>query len=140
MFIFTLQFLHFHTKLASPLLPDCSFCSCATTSALRSQPLSRSCHTKRLNVIQFGWVSRHDVHCTLNVYSKGLSSVSSGTRSVTLFAYQRGAHLQEDGDMYPSSSADMVRASILVEMLLVLHQCCVASEMFEAAITGLGGL
>ena len=24
----TLQFLHFHTKLASPREPDCAFCSC----------------------------------------------------------------------------------------------------------------
>ena len=44
----TLQFLHFHTKLASPLLPLISFCS------------------KRLTDTQLGCVSRHDVHCTLN--------------------------------------------------------------------------
>jgi hypothetical protein len=45
----TLQFLHFQTKLASPRLPLISFCS------------------KRLTETKLGCVSRHDVHCTLNV-------------------------------------------------------------------------
>jgi hypothetical protein len=45
----TLQFLHFQTKLASPRLPLISFTS------------------KRLSETQLGCVSRHDVHCTLNV-------------------------------------------------------------------------
>jgi hypothetical protein len=30
--LLTLQFLHFHTKFASPRLPDCSFISCGTAS------------------------------------------------------------------------------------------------------------
>ena len=47
--VLTLQFLHFHTKFASPLLPLTSFCS------------------NRLTDTQFGCVSRHEVHCTLNV-------------------------------------------------------------------------
>jgi hypothetical protein len=45
----TLQFLHFQTKLASPLLPLISFCS------------------KRLIETKLGCVSRHEVHWTLNV-------------------------------------------------------------------------
>lgn len=45
----TLQFLHLQTKLASPLLPLISFCS------------------KRLTETKLACVSRHDVHCTLNV-------------------------------------------------------------------------
>jgi len=44
-----LQFLHLHTKLASPLDPDCSFFS------------------KRLMETQFGWISRQEVHWTLKV-------------------------------------------------------------------------
>jgi hypothetical protein len=45
----TLQFLHRQTKFASPLLPLTSFFS------------------KRLTEMKLGCVSRHDVHCTLNV-------------------------------------------------------------------------
>lgn len=45
----TLQLLHLQTKLASPRLPDCSFFS------------------KRETETQFGCISRHEVHCTLNV-------------------------------------------------------------------------
>jgi hypothetical protein len=44
-----LQFLHLHTKLASPLLPLTSFCS------------------KRLTETMLGCVSRHEVHWTLKV-------------------------------------------------------------------------
>ncbi|QBZ54014.1 hypothetical protein PoMZ_09705, partial [Pyricularia oryzae] len=51
-------FLHFQTKLASPLLPLISFVS------FRDE----------------------DVHCTLKVYQNGLASVSSGRRFVTLMA------------------------------------------------------
>lgn len=64
----TLQFLHRHTKFASPLLPDCSLVSCLLVSTdsitIRLHLIIR---TKRLMDTQLGCISLHDVHWTLNV-------------------------------------------------------------------------
>lgn len=62
----TLQFLHRHTKFASPLLPDCSLDSSVAVS-LDVDLKAGDGPTKRLTDTQFGCVSRHDVHWTLNV-------------------------------------------------------------------------
>lgn len=86
----TLQFLHFHTKFASPLLPLISLfswtCYQPPISGMRN---TSSRHTNRLTATVFGCVSRHDVHWTVKVYQNGLSSVSLGRRLVTLERCQR---------------------------------------------------
>jgi hypothetical protein len=83
--------------------------------------------TNLLTPTQFSCVSRHDVHCTLNMYQNGLSSVSLGRRLVTLVgkgylaqvippgAAVRAAssiHGRNGADTYPASSASRVRAYI----------------------------
>lgn len=40
--------------------------------------------TNRFTETVLGWISRHEVHCTLKVYQKGLSWVSFGRKLVTL--------------------------------------------------------
>lgn len=108
-----LQFLHFHTKFASPLLP---------LNSLVSNLLTET---------GFPCVSRHEVHWTVKVYQKGFSAVSFGLRLVTPFnsavsvsAYMLGFRLDigrgKIGEIeshsfnIPEASIDLYAYSVLI--------------------------